>query len=272
MKIGSDLCSIKRYGTRYKLTLYKHRSRRPGGGYRPPEIREDGRLENNLSRARGRVFELAMCNPWEWFFTGTISAENWDRSDLDAWYKSLSQYVRNLRRNGSPCSYLLVPEQHKNGAWHIHGLLSGFPSDSFRAFGADEYLPLALLRKIRSGTDVREWVGYRLRYGFCSLEPIRNQNRAASYITKYITKSLGSGEGVNLPGLAPGKHLYYSSRGLAGAELMAVEYFHIPDGYKWDYEGEYVNILWKDSDDFGLDGLDETVYGWEEEEGKRMDI
>ena len=266
-----DFVVIRRYGDRYKMIYFRY-------GRKPPEDREGRqfghsrvdlggnesesggneprRLQNNISRAKGRVFELGMCNPWEWFFTGTLDGARWDRGDLDAWYGNFSQYIRDQRRKGYLCAYLLIPEQHKDGSWHIHGLLSGFPPAAFRAFSLDERLPMRIIKKLQKGEQVYEWVGYRRRYGFNTLEPLRDRQRAAAYVTKYITKDFGGGGRGGAPGLEPGKHLYYASRGLAGSELLLLDRIAFPSGYRWDFEGDYCKILWKDSlEDFGLEGL-----------------
>ena len=62
------------------------------------EEREEGRLAQSLSRTRRRVFEIAACNPWEWFFTGTLDGEKCDRNDLNGTFKRLSQWVRDYRK------------------------------------------------------------------------------------------------------------------------------------------------------------------------------
>ena len=31
-------------------------------------------------------------------------------------------------------TFVLVPEQHKDGAWHEHGLISGLPGEDIRMF------------------------------------------------------------------------------------------------------------------------------------------
>ena len=33
------------------------------------------RMSQSISRTKSRIFELAGCNPWDWFFTGTLNPE-----------------------------------------------------------------------------------------------------------------------------------------------------------------------------------------------------
>ena len=90
---------------------------------------EATRLSNSISRTRRRIFELAACNTWDWFFTGTLDGEKCDRNDLNGTFKRLSQFVRDYRKKqtGERIMYLIVPERHKDGAWHFHGLIKGLP-------------------------------------------------------------------------------------------------------------------------------------------------
>lgn len=197
------------------------------------------RLSQSISRTKSRIFELAGCNPWEWFFTGTLNPEWHDTFDLGAFRKALSQFIRDCRKKyRSDCAYLLIPEQHKSGAWHIHGLLHGFPDEAFRRFSAAEKLPAALLRQIRNGEDIREWVGYSRRFGYTTVSPIRCQAKCTSYITKYVTKDCYKSAVSN------GNHLYYSSQGLKGKMLAYEGKFLPPDlgAINYTFSNDYVSI------------------------------
>ena len=33
----------------------------------------DSKIIESILRSKGKIFELAFCNPWQWFFTGTIN-------------------------------------------------------------------------------------------------------------------------------------------------------------------------------------------------------
>ncbi|MDD3346431.1 hypothetical protein, partial [Oscillibacter sp.] len=80
------------------------------------------KLDSNFSRARSMVLQYALCNPWQYFFTGTLNQEKWDRNSLDVFMSALSQKIRDWRKvYGFKLDVLLVPEQHKDGSWHVHG-------------------------------------------------------------------------------------------------------------------------------------------------------
>lgn len=239
-----DFVRVKRYGRRYKLIYFKTPVRVDGGFAERDKIPGDKipdgkRLDNNISRARARVYELAACNDWDWFFTGTLDQQKYDRYNLPKWQKDFSQWLRNQRRlKGWNIAYLLIPERHKNGAWHMHGLFAGIPADGLRLFDITENIPARLKKQLEGGKKLYDWTAYRQKFGWVTLAEIEDPDRCASYISKYITKTLGGAS------MDCGSHLYYASRGLAGADLVAEGY--ITEGVVWDWEGEYCKIKWFD--------------------------
>ena len=40
------------------------------------------------------LFELAFCNPWEFFFTGTLDKNKYNREDLDKFHKDFTRFIR----------------------------------------------------------------------------------------------------------------------------------------------------------------------------------
>lgn len=187
----------------------------------PPEQVNDDKLNSNFSRARSMVLQYALCNPWDWFFTGTLDPEKWDRSNIDDFMSDFSQHIRDWRKKyDSFLSVLLVPERHEDGKWHVHGLIRGLPYWETCGF---YFLPLGDLTPYPyslSRGGFRCWMDFHDRYGYCSLAPIKDPVACAKYITKYITKDLG-GRAGDL-----GKHLYFHSRPLKKAERISDIYIH----------------------------------------------
>lgn len=172
------------------------------------------KLDASLSRAKSVILQLALCNYWEYFGTFTLSPRSgFDRFDLDFWYKSFSQWLRDQRKKGCDLAYVLVPERHEDGSWHAHGLFRGFRTGDLVTFAEEDAagyrspsgkcLPVDL---VRSG--YYDWPAYRDKFGYCSLGLIRSSVGASFYITKYLTKD--SSRNVS----EVGSHLYYASRGL----------------------------------------------------------
>lgn len=215
----------------------------------------DHKLDASLSRAKRVVLELALCNEWMFFCTFTINKSKFDRTDLDAWYKSFNQFIRDTRKkSGLDIRYVLVPEKHADGSWHMHGMFSDISPllSSFAdllAAGANVPLHLAT-------SGYFNWLDYQRKFGFCSFGLIRNSVACAFYVTKYVSKSLS--ESVS----QVGRHLYYASQGLNRAQFHGdvygnCEYLNsflrnhydfcstgmtaLKDGVSWDFALEYMD-------------------------------
>ena len=200
----------------YKVVAFKGR-RDPDAVYvrGPAEQKHyDFKLDCNYSRARNMVLQYALCNHWDWFFTGTLDKKKYNRHDLDRFSKDLTQFIRDKRKvYGTQVQYLLIPEHHADGAWHIHGMISGLPETAVRKFRWPE--PKKLI-----DSDFLNWPDYQRKFGFCSLGPIRDPVGTAFYVVKYISKDL-SRRGGEL-----GKHLYFHSRPLKKAEKASDVYLY----------------------------------------------
>lgn len=196
----------------YKIVHFK--SVGVGGICLKDKESNDSKLSNNISRARSMVLQYGICNDWDYFFTGTIDKNKFNRYSIEVFSNNFTQWMRNQRKKfNSPFSYLLIPERHKKGAWHIHGMLSGIPQSELQSFS--DSAPVSL----RSGGFLN-WSAYQERYGFCSLAPVRDGVAASFYILKYIGKDM-QGRSSDL-----GQHLYFHSHGLKKAFKVAdVRYF-----------------------------------------------
>lgn len=188
--------------------------RDPVPGVTPSLVKEP----THIARARRRIFELAYCNPWAYFFTGTLSPDKQDRTDLDGFRRAFADFARKLRyrREGySAFRYLLVPELHADGqSWHVHGFLAGVPDADLHRFRLGDTMGAYIAQKVRQGETVYDWLPYSRRFGFCDLEPVQSPEAAARYVTKYISKALDRSVSE------VGKHLYYASQGLQGSTLV----------------------------------------------------
>ena len=190
------------------------------------------RLRESISRSKAAVLELALCNDWEWFITLTLDKAKRDRNDLAEYKRALSQWLRNYRRlRGAKVQYLLVPEAHKDGAWHIHGLLRGLPESHLTKFDPAVH-PLRLCER-----GFLNWPAYADKFGFCSLDRIKDRLACARYITKYVCKDLAHRADY-------GKHLYLCSQGLNRAVELARGSVWMSRAVEPDYSNDYVGIEW----------------------------
>lgn len=181
---------------------------------RETEQHYDVKLDSNFSRARSMVLQYALCNPWDYFFTGTLDQLKFDRYDLDTYSARLMQFIRDQRKKyNSTIQVLLVPEHHKDGAWHIHGMINGLPVTATAPF--ESPAPRHLIEH-----GFLNWPDYMNKFGFCSLAPIRDPIATAFYLTKYISKDI-SQRSTDL-----GKHLYFHSRPLRKAQKASDVYYY----------------------------------------------
>ncbi|MEG0692178.1 MAG: hypothetical protein RR444_03760 [Oscillospiraceae bacterium] len=149
------------------------------------------KLDNSISRTKATVFEISICNPWEYFVTFTLNKDKHDRYDLKDYIKRLGYFLQNYNRNHQvSIDYILIPEKHKDGAWHMHGFFMGIPITHLQAFKLDMSLPRDIRERLKMGKTVYNWETYQRSFGWCCIEQIENPEAVSKYITKYITKDL----------------------------------------------------------------------------------
>lgn len=255
--------SVYRYTDQiYKVIQFYQVRQCFGPGPADKHQHHDKKLDSSVSRTRRVILEKALCNPWDWFCTFTISQSKYDRKDLVTWRDSFTQWMRDQRKKGFPIQYLIVPEMHKDGSWHAHGLFSGLPDSeliSFKEMDRQGYRSPdghRLPKKLRNSVYMN-WQAYLDKFGFCSFGKINNPVAAGFYITKYITKD--NDRMVQDVGL----HSYYASRGLQGAtkhvdffgrdpeidkllvnkyDFCATGMTHVRDNCDWSFCMDYVDF------------------------------
>lgn len=192
----------KQYRIYHNDVYYKGRSRKDrvknpfdGQWTRDIEIDIDKHFEHvlevSMKRTRGKVFDYARCNEWEWFVTFTLNREKVDRFNYDECVKVVSKWLNNLRRTNVGLFYLVVPEMHKSGAWHFHGLFGGLSESEIVWSGRyvrKHYRKYGRVYYINTKDKIYRFGHYKL--GFMSATKIKDRERVTSYITKYITKDL----------------------------------------------------------------------------------
>lgn len=199
----------------------------------------DFKIAESVMRSKTKIFELAYCNPWDFFFTGTINPNKQDRTDLELYHKQLTQWLRDYNKKYKlNIKFLFVPEKHRDGkSWHIHGLIYGLSLNHLTQFKIGDKMGKGLVEKVSNGDIVYNWNAYYNRFGFCDLEPIKNQEAISKYITKYINKELqNSVTELNA-------HTYYHSRGLKFAELKKKGTM-IWDDIVPTFENQYCSVCW----------------------------
>lgn len=173
------------------------------------------KFSQSYCRARSMVLQYALCNKWDFFITITVNPDDFDRWSLDEIYKYMSQWFRDYRKKyGYNIRYVLVPEHHKDGAWHFHGLISGICPSDVTAFVPGIHPQKLIVAGYKNFPLLGAAVGY------VSLSELRNPVGAAFYVTKYVTKEHARSGFY--------EHLYYCSRGLKTARPVADCYAYEP--------------------------------------------
>lgn len=165
----------------------------------------------SMRRARANLRRLALANGFDYFVTLTLDPAKIDRFDGAAVTRALSQWCDNMvRRHG--LRYILVPEQHKDGAFHFHGFMAGeglIAADSGVQWDG------------RPVYNLPQWT-----LGFTTAQRLYGEYSAAvGYCCKYIGKQEGQ---------RPLGRWYYSGGALAKPEKVyaAMDYRGLAEDYK----------------------------------------
>lgn len=149
---------------------------RPAAREKGKKAEGDDRLRS-MRRARAKLRRLALSNEFDWFVTLTLDPQKIDRYDPKAIMQKVNRWLDNMvRRHG--LRYVLVPEQHKDGAYHFHGFFAG----DIRAVESGHY-------------DSAGHMFYNLpqwEWGFTTaLRLYGTYSQAVAYVCKYIGKQEG---------------------------------------------------------------------------------
>ena len=176
-------CKVKEYPNFYELCIAsrdfflpngweeeKPKSSAPSGETDAAEL-----LRRSIRRARIAIKDIALCNDFTHFVTLTLDKEKIDRYSWNEIIPKVNRWLSNcVQRKGM--AYVIVPELHKDGAVHFHGLLSGSGLsflDSGKRTGKGQMI-----------ANLKEW-----RFGFSACIPLEGEyEKVCNYIMKYITK------------------------------------------------------------------------------------
>ncbi|MBP3630975.1 MAG: hypothetical protein J6J23_05755 [Clostridia bacterium] len=248
-KPNQTILKVFGYGDNKKIKVITMNSLRTAGIEDDNEIFavrgsvNEGKLDESIIRSKNKIFELAFCNPWDYFFTGTLDPKKYDRTDLEKYHKDLTQWLRDQsKRIGKKIWFLVIPELHTDGkSWHLHGFIYGLPDTELKQFKIGDKMGKALADKVSKGDIVFNWVKYQKKFGFCDLEPIKNAEAVSKYITKYINKNLATSvKELNA-------HLYYHSRGLQ--EAVTIKKGTMLADIAPTYTNDYCSVAWLDYSD-----------------------
>lgn len=136
-------------------------------------------IASSTSRTINSIYQLTRSNYWEYFLTLTFNPDKVNSFDYDEVSKKLSKWINHFKERYAPdLKYILVPELHKSGRIHFHGLLANIGNAQLIDSGKTD----------NKGNVIYNLGNYKL--GFTTCTKINDVARASSYITKYVTKEL----------------------------------------------------------------------------------
>lgn len=141
--------------------------------------KEIASIRSSRNRTVNCIYDYARANVWEYFVTWTFNKEKVkSRYDYDDLSRRMKYWLDNTKRRKSPeMKYIIVPELHKDGAYHFHGLITNIGN-----------IKLVDSGKQIKGSKIYNMDDYKL--GFTTVSEIKNTLKASNYLTKYITKEL----------------------------------------------------------------------------------
>lgn len=162
---------------------------------------QEERTRKQLYAIRRRIKGYALANDFKWFVTLTFNPEKINSLDYEMAKMTLLKWCRLIRDKYHKFDYLIIPELHKSGAVHFHGLLGDVSANFVEAVNPKTGNPI--IRHDRQVYNLTDW-----NYGFSDCEMIETPERAASYITKYVTTALLTNKEMY------NKKRYFNSQGL----------------------------------------------------------
>ncbi len=164
----------------------------------------------NLYKSKQKLIDLvyhnALVSSWEYFVTLTFDPKIVDSLDYECVSKALAKWIDNMKHQNPNMSYILVPELHKSGRIHWHGVFKSVPNWKLEPARNENTGRLIY----KNGVKIYNLVNYK--YGHTTVSEIQNQEAVSVYCSKYMTKDM-----IDLDY----KKRYWSSRNL---EKPNIEY------------------------------------------------
>lgn len=171
-----------------------------------------------LSIRKNKISDLALNNKdrFQYFITLTFDDNLVNSYSHENVQKKLKNWIDTQRRNNPNMYYILVPELHKSGRIHFHGIVGNVPNWKLK----QAINPNTGKEIIKDGARIYNLTNYKL--GFTTVSKIKDSEKVCNYITKYITKEL-----LNLKN----KKNYWFSRNL---EYPKEEYYYCTEEELFD--------------------------------------
>jgi hypothetical protein len=137
---------------------------------------------NSLNRTKNKIYDICKSEHWEYFVTLTFNKQKVDRYNYKEITELLTKWLDNQKHKYPGIKYIIVPELHKDGGYHFHGLMNEIQVKQATNYYTGKSLKDKKQRQIYNLTD------YNI--GWSTATQISDTKKASAYITKYITKEL----------------------------------------------------------------------------------
>ena len=160
----------------------------------PKESEEDMIYKQSMKRAKDKIFDITMCNKWDYFFTGTFDDSRVGENTTENLLTPVQDWLKNqTRRKG--LAYVLVAEYSPlNHRIHFHGLLNSAldMTDSGRRLYNGKSYKISTVKRKKIAPEqykvIYDITAWSARFGYTTAIPVTGDIQLARYITKYITK------------------------------------------------------------------------------------
>lgn len=158
-----------------------------------------------IFEVRRRIQQYARNNDFKYFVTLTFDPKLIEDDNDNYRFEALKKWLHKERAKAKyrkkEFKYLFVPEYHKSGTIHFHGIIG------------DDYVP----ELVRAEKAKRETYNFKSwDFGFSMINKIKSKKRVSSYISKYITKEL-----LDSP-VGKNKRKYWASKNLSLPQIKLV--------------------------------------------------
>lgn len=141
------------------------------------------RAFQQMYRIKRRVKYYMLSNNFDLFWTLTFNDEKVDATNYKKVKKTLMAWLKYQREKHGKFGYLFIPEFHKSGRIHFHGVTQDFAP------------PLIVARSPKNNRLIKKngiqiFNANNWKKGFSTVSQIANEEKTASYLTKYITKEV----------------------------------------------------------------------------------
>ncbi|KXT62806.1 hypothetical protein LACDD01_00381 [Lactococcus sp. DD01] len=186
--------------------------------------RRKQRILEQAYRIKRKIKYYCQANDFDLFWTLTLNDEKVNAKNYEYSRKNLQAWLKYQREKYGKFDFLFLPELHKSGRIHFHGVTGGL------------YPPLIESRYPRSNRLIKKsglqiYNAGNWKNGFSTVSKIQDRKKSANYITKYITKEL-----IEIPS-AFHQPRYFVSRGLKQPEISLRL---LPDDYFKGFKPSFV--------------------------------